>query len=284
VELDPAYAPALTNLGQMPWIGARRRGPGPTARRRSGFNQYGALHHNLGNALRQLDGATSRRGPLIWKLTVGTQSGQAHATSGYPDWREGQTNDASPGLKRAASSTRADATFQEFLAELYMERDEYAEGGPHWERALELSKEERASTHLSLGWALQEDGRRGRGRRNTSGRASAPAALPVLNSISEDCSKKKAISIKRDAFPRALACSRFRTAARSTGHTPRGQAPHTDFTALEGRLTDPQLAKNCAPGCCSALAHVLDARATTRAQPIPFASPTPYHRTQKGPP
>src|SRR5262249_44841247 len=84
---------------------------------------------------------------------------QAHAHLGLTMLREGQPGDALPWLKRAAELDPANATFQEFLGDLYMEREEPAEAIPYFERALALTEEKRPDVHLSLGWAMQEEGR-----------------------------------------------------------------------------------------------------------------------------
>ena len=73
--------------------------------------------------------------------------------------REGKLADALHWLKRAVELDPNDASFWESLAELHVEREEFAESIPCWRRVLELSPQKRPGTYLSLGWSLQEEGR-----------------------------------------------------------------------------------------------------------------------------
>ena len=54
--------------------------------------------------------------------------------------REGQFGDALPWLRRAVELDPTNPTFEEFLAELHMEREEPSEAIRHWESALALSE------------------------------------------------------------------------------------------------------------------------------------------------
>ena len=80
-----------------------------------------ALHHNLGNALRQLERYVEARASYLEAMRIDPDLAKAHAHLGLTLMREGQNNDALPWLKRAIELDPTDATFQEFLAELYME-------------------------------------------------------------------------------------------------------------------------------------------------------------------
>ena len=263
VELDPAYAPALTNLGQMLLDRNQAEEALPHCQEAVRLQpDMAALHHNLGNALRQLERYVEARAAYLEALRLEPELAKAQAHLGLTLMREGQTNDALPWLKRAAELDPTDATFQEFLAEMYMERDEYAEAIPYWERALELSKEERASTHLSLGWSLQEDGRRAEAAEHfrTALRLQpdfAGAQLNIGGLFEEEGDLEKAEAAFREALRLqsnfALPHARLATLLR-------GKLPDADFTALEERLADPQLAAELRARLLFALAHVLDAR------------------------
>jgi Flp pilus assembly protein TadD len=62
-------------------------------------------------------------------------------------------------LKRAAEFDPADPSIAEFLGDLFVECEQFTDAVPHDERAIALAPEERSTLHLSLGSALQEDGR-----------------------------------------------------------------------------------------------------------------------------
>jgi tetratricopeptide (TPR) repeat protein len=263
VELDPAYAPALTNLGQMLLDQNKAEEALPHCQEAVRLQpNMAALQHNLGNALRQLEKYVEARSAYLEALRLDPNLAKAHAHLGLTLMREGQTNDALPWLKRAAELDPADATFQEFLAELHMERDEFAEAVPFWERALELSKEERASTHVSLGWSLQEDGRRAEAAEHFQTALKlqpdfAGAQLNIGGLREEEGEMEGAEAAFREALrmqPKfALPHARLATLLR-------GKLPDPDFTALEERLADPELAQDIRARLLFALAHVLDAR------------------------
>jgi len=263
VELDPAYAPALTNLGQMLLDRNQAEEALPHCQEAVRLQpNMAALQHNLGNALRQLERYVEARASYLEALRLEPDLAKAHAHLGLTLVREGQTNDALPWLKRAAELDPADATFQEFLAELYVEREEFTEAIPYWERSLELAKEERASTHLSLGWSLQEDGRRVEAAEHfrTALRLQpdlAGAQLNIGGLLEEEGELEEAEAAFREALrlqPNfALPHARLATLLR-------GKLSDIDFNSLEERLTDPQLAPELRARLSFALAHVLDAR------------------------
>jgi len=263
VALDPAYAPALTNLGQMLLDRNQAEEALPHCQEAVRIQpNMAALQRNLGNALRQLEKYVEARSAYLEALRLDPNLAKAHAHLGLTLLREGQTNDALPWLKRAVELEPADSTFQEFLAELYMERDEFAEAVPYWERALELSKQERAGTHLSLGWALQEDGRRAEAGEHfrTALRLQpdfAGAQLNIGGLLEEEGELVGAEAAFREALrlqPKfALPHARLATLLR-------GKLTDADFTALEERLADSELGKELRARLSFALAHVLDAR------------------------
>ena len=78
--------------------------------------------------------------------------------SGWCFKAEGQLTDALVWLKKAVELEPENADFWQWLAELYDEMEEPGESIPCWERVVGLDPD-RPSAHLSLGWALQDEGR-----------------------------------------------------------------------------------------------------------------------------
>ena len=187
-------------------------------------------------------------------------------------------------MRRAVELDPANATFQEILAEVYMEREEPADAIAHFEQALALSEEERPGVHLSLGWAFQEEGRLAEARAHyeTALRIQPDSAAAQLNigGLSEEQGRMD------DAE------AAFRTALRVQPSFPvpharlatllRGKLPDEDLAALEERLADPDLARGPAPGSssgwrtCSTPAAITTAPASASARPTPSARSWPW--------
>ena len=91
-------------------------------------------HHNLGNALRALDKPVEARAAYLDALRLDPNLAPAHAHLGLVLQQEGQLGDALTWLKQAVELKPEDATYWEYLAELYAEREEQAEAIPCWER------------------------------------------------------------------------------------------------------------------------------------------------------
>ena len=81
-----------------------------------------------------------------------------HAHLGLALHCEGQFGSALPWLKQAVELEPNNADFCEYLAELYGDMDDHARAIPYWERALAQAAD-RIPSRVSLGWALQEEGR-----------------------------------------------------------------------------------------------------------------------------
>lgn len=66
--------------------------------------------------------------------------------------KEGQLSDALVWLKKAVELEPANVDFWQWLAELHDEMEESSEAIPCWERVVAFDPD-RASAHVSLGWA-----------------------------------------------------------------------------------------------------------------------------------
>ena len=165
-----------------------------------------------------------------------------------------------------------------------MEREEPGEAIPHFEQALALSEEERPGVHLSLGWALQEEGRL------AEARAHYETALQIQPDSAAAQLNIGGLSEEQGQMDEAEAA--FRTALRLQPNFP---IPHARLaTLLRGKLPDEDLAATggagwpiptCprarAPGSssawptCSTPAAITPAPASASARPTPSARSWP---------
>ncbi len=263
VELEPSFAPARTNLGQMLLDRGQAEEALPHCEEAVRLQpNMAALHHNLGNAMRGLERYIEAKASYLEALRLEPDLAPAHAHLGLTLLREGQLSDALPWLKRAIELDPVNPTFEEFLAELYTEREDPSEAIPHYERALALAEEERPGLHLSLGWALQEEGRivEAREHYESALRIQPDSAAAQLNigGLSEE---QGLMDKAEEAFRTALRLQpNFPVPHARLATLLRGKLPDTDLAALEQRLTDPQLTQGPRARLLFGLCHVLDAR------------------------
>jgi tetratricopeptide (TPR) repeat protein len=263
VELQPNFAPARTNLGQILLDRGRAEEALPHCQEAVRLQpNLAALHHNLGNALRALERYVDARAAYLEALRLEPDLAPAHAHLGLTLSREGRHGDALPWLKRAVELDPTSTTFEEFLAELYMEQEEPAAAIPHWERALALADGRRAGLHLSLGWAYQEEGRLAEAQQQFE------AALRLQPDLASAHLNLGGLHEERGELAKAEEA--FRTALRvqpnfALPHARlatllRGKLPDEGLAALEQRLADPGLDRGPRARLLFGLAHVLDAR------------------------
>jgi tetratricopeptide (TPR) repeat protein len=263
VELDPTFAPARTNLGQMLLDRGNAEEALVHCQEAAALQpDVAAYHHNLGNALRALDRPVEARSSYLEALRLAPDLAQPHLHLGLVLRREGKLADAVHWLKRAVELDPEDAGSWEALAELQVEREEFAEAIPCWERALALAEQGRAGLHVALGWSLQEEGRLAEaGEHYRKALAIEPSsAMPRVNmgGLHEEWGQmEQAESAFRTALELqpnfALPHARLATLLR-------GKLPDADLAALERRLTDPALDPEPRSHLLLALAQVLDAR------------------------
>ncbi len=263
VELEPNFAPARTNLGQMLLDRGSTEEALPHCEEAVRLQpDMAALHHNLGNALRALERYTDARAAYLEAMRLEPDLAPAHAHLGLTMVREGQPNDALPWVKRAVELDPTNAAFREILAEVYMEREEPAEAIEHFEQALALAEEDRPGVHLSLGWALQEEGRLAEARTHYE------KALELQPDSAGAQLNIGGLSEEQGRMDDAEAA--FRTALKHQPNFPipharlatllRGKLPDEDLAALEARLADPDLPRGPRARLLFGLSHVLDAR------------------------
>ena len=179
VELDPADALARTNLGQM----LLERGQAEEA-----------LPHVRGSG--QADAGRCCRCTTTWQTccaSCAVTTKLARPTSrrfgSILVWRKRTRIWVSCSNARAgstkprcvsngpSSSTRPTPILPRFLGDVYVARQDFGEAINCYKRAIAIAPEEKAGLHVSLGWALQEDGRLGEAVRAVS-RGAADRAGP----------------------------------------------------------------------------------------------------------
>jgi tetratricopeptide (TPR) repeat protein len=263
VELDPNYAPARTNLGQMLLDRGRAEEALPHCQEAVRLQpDVAAFHHNLGNALRDLQRYVEAKAAYLEAIRLDPNLAKAHAHLGLALLREGQLDDALPWMKRAIELEPTDANFHDLLGELYMEREQFDEAVASYQRALEVATEERFLTHLSLGWALQEDGRIGAAWDEFCvAQRLQPAAPVVHNYLGGVHEEKGNLAEAEAAYRKALELQpAFSLPLARLATLLRAKTPAADVAAIEKWLADPATVKEPRGRLLFALAHILDAR------------------------
>ena len=279
VELDPQSASARSNLGQM----LVDSGLADRARHRIAEEavrlqpDLAPLQHNLGNALRALDKLDLCPCRLCWKRLRLDSEPSARPTRiwGLVLQQQGQLNDAARASSSKATELKPDdATFWEYLAELYGDREEPAEAIPCWKRVLALAPDY-ASAHNGMGWALQDDGRAAEAgehyRAALRFKPDFAAARMALGGLHEELGE---LTEAEAAFREALRLQpTFALPHARLATLLRGRLPDADSAAMDERLADPNLDPGPSPACYSrASPRVVDARVeTTRGPPPVYA-------------
>jgi len=263
VELDPSDALARTNLGQMLLESGRAADALPPSQQAVRLQPgAAALHHNLGNVLRELQRFDEAKAAYGDALRLDPNLAKAHAFLGLCLRREGQWSEAAERFKRAIELDPADSTFPEFLGDVYLERHDFPEAISCYERALALGALERPVLHLSLGWALQEDGRiEEAGEHYRTALRLQPRSPIVQNYLGGYHEERGEVVEAEAAYRRALEFQpSFALPLARLGVLLRDKLPDADLAALEKHLADPKLGPEPRGRLGFALAHVLDAR------------------------
>ncbi len=262
VELDPGFAAAQTNLGQIHLDRGEAEAALPHCQEAVRLQpNIAAMHHNLGNALRALERYLDARAAYLEALRIDPNLAMAHAHLGLTLGKENATGEALQWLKRATELEPRNAMFWEYLAEAHDELEEPAQANPCWRRMLELG-EERAGPHLSLGWALQEEGHIDEAMEHyrAAARLNPEGGMPPMSlaGVYEEQGKlEEAEGALREAIrlqPKfALPHARLATLLR-------GKFSDEDLAALEERIANEDIGKGPRARMLFGLAHVLDAR------------------------
>jgi tetratricopeptide (TPR) repeat protein len=219
-------------------------------------------HHNLGNVLQRLNRWDQARGAYLEALRLDPDLAHSHLQIGMTLRVDGQLAEAEPWFKQAVDLDPENPWFWEQLAELQAERQEHGAAVPCWERAIELSPNERAGLHISLGWSLQEDGRLADAvdQYREAGELLPEAVMAHINMG----------AVHEELGEMAAAESAYRTAARiqpnfglayaRLGNLMRGRLSDADLALLEERLADPETNPSARTRLFFALSVVLDAR------------------------
>ena len=179
VELDPAFAPAQTNLGQMLLDRGRAEEALPHCQEAVRLDPNSAvLHHNLGNVLAGAGPAGRRQGFVSGSVAAESQAGARQCPPRPGHSARGAGVGRLVWLKKAVELEPDKADFWEWLAELYDEMEEPGESIPCWERVVALEPD-RAGPHIFAGLGV------------AGGRAAGPRPRDIMRPRS-DCSPSMA--------------------------------------------------------------------------------------------
>jgi tetratricopeptide (TPR) repeat protein len=220
------------------------------------------LHHRLGDALQAQGRFVDARAAYLEALRLDLGRASTHVQIGATLGREGQLDEALPWLEMAVAIALEEPVYWERLAQLQSERDEPGEALRCWERVRALEPVEKATTHLGLGWAQQEQGRQGealehyqQAARLEPGSAAAQVHIGGVHAQAGQMAEAEA------AFRAALRVQpRSAEAAARLATLLRDKLPEVDRTAMETLLADPGLEPAARARLLFGLAHVLDAR------------------------
>jgi tetratricopeptide (TPR) repeat protein len=263
VRIDPAHAPARSNLGQL--LLDRGQPLEALAHCQEAVRLQPAiasLHHNLGNVLRGLERFAEARAAYLEAIRLAPDLAKAHAHLGLTLMREGQQSEAIVRLKRAAELDPADPSIAEFLGDLYVECEQFTDAVPHYERAIALAPEERSTLHLSLGWALQEDGRLDEaGEQYQIAHRLAPNAAMVFTYLGGFHEEKGDLVQAESAYRQAMRLQpSFSLPFARLATLLRGKLADPDLEAIEAHLARPDQLNEPRGRLLFGLAHVLDGR------------------------
>jgi len=262
VELDSSFAPARTNLGQALLDRGQAEDALPHCQEAVRLEpNNAALHHNLGTVLRGLERPEDARAAYLEALRLNPNSALTHAHVGLVLQSENQLDDALHWLEKAVELEPDNPNFWSWLAELHDEREDATGSLPCWQRVLELEPD-RVSAHLSIGWALQEEGRFAETREHylTAIRLQPDSGMARVNlgGLQEELGELAEAEVTFRAALRlqptfAIPHARLATLLR-------GKLPDQDLAALEARLADEQLGAAPRARLLFGLAHALDGR------------------------
>ncbi len=215
---------------------------------------------------------TPRRGAsYLEAIRLAPDLAKAHAHLGLTLMREGQQDEALTHLKRARELDPADPTIAEFLGDLFVECEQFAEAVTHYRRAIDLAPAiGRRSIFRSVGHSR---------KMVVSMRPESITRLPTgsrpkwqwFSHTSGAFTKKKETWRRRipltDEAMRlqpgfSLPFARLATLLR-------GKLPDAEVAAIEAHLAEPDQLKEPRGRLLFGLAHVLDARGEYAPPPAP---------------
>ena len=190
--------------------------------------------------LRELHRYEDARSAYIQAMRLDPSLAKAHAQLGIVLKHEGRLDEAAVCLKRAIELDPADPDFAEFLGDLCVARQDFAEAINCYSSGIAISRVEKSRLHVSLGWALQEEGRLGEAHTQyREAQRIEPGSAPVfiyLGRYHEECGEL------------AQAEADYRHAMRLHEGNPlplallgtllRGRLPEKDLAALERLAAD----------------------------------------------
>jgi tetratricopeptide (TPR) repeat protein len=263
VELDPADALARTNLGQM--LLERNQADEALPLCEDAVRllpRAAALHHNLGNVLRELRRYDDARAAYVQAIRLDPGLAKAHAHLGVSLKRQGRLDEAAVCLKRAIELDAADPDFAEFFGDLFVARNDFAEAINCYQRAIATAPGEKATLRISLGWALQEDGRlREAHDQYREAQRIQPGMGAVYTHLGGYHEERGDLAQAEADYRQALKVQPGNPLPLAMlGTLLRGRLPDPDLAALEQRIAAEPLAPEVRARLAFSLGHVLDAR------------------------
>jgi tetratricopeptide (TPR) repeat protein len=260
--LEPWFAAAHTNLGQTLLDRGQAEEALPHSQEAVRLEpNTAALHHNLGNVLRVLERFTEAKASYLEALRLNPDLRLSNAHLGLVLHRLGHPADALVWLKKAVELEPHNPEFWQWLAELHDDLEEPGDSILCWEHVVALDPD-RAGAHLSLGWALQEEGRIGEAhdqfRIAIQLQPNSGTAYLNLGGLQEELGE---MVEAEESFRTALRLQpQFALPHARLATLLRGQLPDADLRGIEQRLSDENLADGPRARLLFALAHALDGR------------------------
>ena len=157
--------------------------------------------------------------PISKRNALDSNLAMAHAHLGLTLGKEGQTDNALQWLKRATDLKPKNATFWEYLAEAHGIGLESSPSHSLLAAQLEFG-EEREGPHLSLGWALQEEGHVDEAieHYHAAARLNPEGGMPPMSLAGVYEEQGKLAEAEAALRQRLFACSRSWPAACPAGH------------------------------------------------------------------
>ena len=162
VELGPGDALAVRTWARCSWNAILRWKPCRIAKRQSGFCRTPRRCITIWGTPAAGCIVTRTLGRLTSRHAARPLPGEGEAQLGIVLKHEGRLDEAAVCLKRAIELDPADPDLAEFLGDLCRRQAGFCRGDQLLLAGIAISRVEKSRLHVSLGWALQEEGRLGK--------------------------------------------------------------------------------------------------------------------------
>ncbi len=219
-------------------------------------------HLNLGDALRLLGRTQDARSCYLKAVRIDPGLPTSHFRVGMTLRREGSLNDALTWYKIAVEMEPGEPKFWEELADLYHQRDEPDEAVLCWQRLVDLSAADPVGARLSLGQALQLDGRHDEAlEQYRLCLEIEPSSARTQFALSATFEEQGQLAEAEAALREAIRLDpRFPAAHARLAMLLRGKLPDDDRLSVERLIEEPGQSPWPRARLLFALAQVLDAR------------------------